>query len=367
MSVNLSYSFETESPLGSPYGSPQLENPLFRMLAAIRDSGSIGRAAERLGLSYRHVWGYLKKQEAAFGRELLAGESGKAARLSEFGERLLWAEQRMLARVLPSAEALAARLDTELLLAVQPGLRPLSVAASHDLLFGALRDRVRRHAEVLLDIDYVGSAAALERLNREQCTIAGVHLPLDDDSLCRRGSVVHAELGRLLKLGDHKMIRFATRQQGLMLAAGNPLGIAAVSDLRRPGLRFVNRQPGSGTRVLFDALLAHHGIDAALVGGYQNAETTHLAVAASVAAGYADCGFGLRAAAARFNLDFVTVLDEVYFIVCHKPQLDSDGVRAVIDILRSDNFRKLANALPGYSAEGSGDIISLRRTLPWYK
>ncbi len=367
MSVNLSYSFDSEDRHEAPTGAAQLENTLFRMLAAIRDSGSIGRAAESLCLSYRHVWGYLKKQEAQFDRKLLTNETGKAARLSEFGERLLWAEQRSLARAAPGAESLAARLDSELLLTLYPELKTIAVSASHDLLFGTLRDCARKSAKVLLDIDYVGSAAALERLDRDECVIAGMHLPLDHAYLCRRGSIVHSELGRYLRLGDHKMIRFASRQQGLMVARGNPLGITAIADLLRSGVRFVNRQPGAGTRVLFDQLLRHYNLSPELITGYDDVETTHLSVAATVAAGYATCGFGLLAAAARFNLDFVPVLREWYFIVCRKPQLESESVKALIEVLRSAEFRDLANAIPGYSVDSAGEIISLRRTLPWYK
>lgn len=367
MSVNLSYSFAGATSLEPAGSNAQLENLLFRVLAAIRNNGSIGHAAKQLGMSYRYVWGYLKQQEAVLGRKLLTQEAGKAARLSEFGERLLWAEQLVLARVIPSAEALAAQLDSELLLALQPELKLIAVSASHDLLFGALRDGTRRHAGVLLDIDYVGSSAALERLNRNECVIAGMHLPLDNPDLCQRGSLVHSELGRHLRLGDHKMIRFASRQQGLMVAAGNPLGIACIADLLRAGVRFINRQPGSGTRILLDQLLRQHNLSQDLIVGYDSAETTHLAVAATIAAGYATCGFGLQAAAARFKLDFVPVLRESYFIVCRKPHLGSDAVQAVIDVLRSEDFRKLANAIPGYSADSAGEIISLRRSLPWYK
>ena len=367
MSIHFSYSFEPWSADGPSRNAAPVENTLFRILAAIRRDGSIGRAAESLGLSYRYVWGYLKKQEAVIGQKLFSNESGKAARLSEFGERLLWAEQRTLARAAPSAEALAARLDTELLLALHPELKKISVSASHDLLFGSLRDCALQSSKVLLDIDFVGSGSALERLNRDECVMAGMHLPLDHAHLCRRGSFVHSELGRHLRLGDHKMIRFASRQQGLMVARGNPLGINSLSDLLRPAVSFVNRQPDSGTRVLLDQLLQHYHLSSGMITGYDSAETTHLSVAATVAAGYASCGFGLLAAAEHFDLDFVPVLREWYCIVCRKPQLESDAVQAVISVLRSEDFRKLANSIPGYSAESAGEIISLRQTLPWYK
>ncbi|MBK7899042.1 MAG: helix-turn-helix transcriptional regulator [Azonexus sp.] len=367
MGVHLNYRFEPGSAAIPGEEGLQLENPLFRILAAVREGGSISCAAKTLGLSYRYVWGFLKEQETALGRPLLAGRAGQSARLSEFGERLVWAERRAHARLMPRAEELAAQLDNELLLAVKPELRPLLVSTSHDLLFSALRDRVRQRAEVLLEFEYLGSAKALDRLNRGECALAGVHMPLNDLHLCQRGSVVHSRIGRRLKLGDHKLIRFATRSQGFMVSRGNPLGIRSVGDLRRPGVHFVNRQAGSGTRVLFDEFLVQHGVPGMAIEGYGDVETTHLAVAACVAAGVANCGFGLKAAAARFGLGFVPMVDEQFFLVCHKPVLDSAPLQAILEVLRSAEFRSLAATVPGYAADEAGQIISLRRTLPWYK
>lgn len=367
MTIKLTYEFDPTPAGSSSGGELQLANSLFPMLAAIHAHGSIGRGAEAVGMSYRHVWGVLKERERAFGQPLLATDPGQAARLSPFGERLLWAERRARARLLPSAEALAARLDLELLLATQPSLRLVSMSASHDMLLGLLRDSLRQRGEVLLDVDLQGSATALERLNQGACELAGVHLPVDDGVLCRRGGVVHQAIGRLLRLGDHKMIRLACREQGLMVASGNPMGIAGIPDLAAMGVEFINRQAGSGTRVLLDALLHYHGIPAEAVQGYGTEEWNHLSVAAGVAAGLAHCGFGLQAAAARFGLDFVPVVAEHYFLVCHKPALDGLVVPALLEVLRGPEFRRQAEALPGYSADGAGEIISLRRTLPWYK
>lgn len=367
MSIKLNYSFFSANTPGLPDAETQMQNPLFEALAAIRDQGSIGKAASVLGFSYRYLWGFLKKQEAIFGHPLLASTQGQAARLSDFGERLLWAEKRMLARFLPEAESLAAKLDRELLLAVEPDLSLLPVFASHDLLFPALRDCVQRDSRVLLDIGYVGSLRALEKLNDGACLLAGIHLPLEDERLCGRGSVIHQALGRELRLSDHKMIRFAVREQGLMFAPGNPLELAALSDLGRQGVVFVNRAEGSGTRLLLDELLLLAGVAPRSIAGYAVEEPTHLSVAASVAAGNASCGFGLRAAAERFDLGFMALVSEQYFLVCRKASLESAVMQAVLAALRSDSFRELAAAVPGYSSVGSGEIVSLRRTLPWYK
>ncbi len=367
MSVNLSYSFDPAiAALPGEIGL-QLDHPLFAMLAAIQEEGSIGRAAYRLGLSYRHLWGYLKQQESVFGESLLAGKAGQSAQLSGLGERLLAAEKRMLARHLPSAEALAAKIDNELLLAVQPGLKPVSMCTSHDFLIGALREGVRERSSILLDIEYQGSAKALARLNDGECLLAGVHIPLDHPELCQRGSGLHLRLGRLLRLGDHKLIRLASREQGLIVPSGNPLDIAGIRDLARPDVTFVNRRSGSGTRILLDELLAHYGLSMADVRCYGHEEPNHLSVAATVAAGLGNCGLGLRAAAVRFHLAFVPLLVEHFFVACRKETFDSDSVQAVIAVLGSERFRAAAANLPGYSVADAGQVISLRRNLPWYR
>lgn len=368
MSVRLSYDFQPASSDERPGGEAvQLGNPVFRILAAIRRQGSIGRAADELGLSYRHVWGVLKEREQVYGKPLILADPGQAARLSPFGEGLLWAERRTLARLMPAAEAMAARLDHDLLLAARPELVPVSVCASHDLLFAPFRQQLRQDAGLLLDVDFCGSAEALERLNAGLCDFAGVHMAVADEYLCRRGSRVHQALGRQLRLGDHKLIRLAHRQQGLMVAPGNPLDIAGLGDLGRPGLRFINRAPGSGTRLMVDELVARHGLLGADIAGYARGEPTHLAVAACVAAGLGDCGFGLEGAAARMELGFIPLVAEQYFIVCRKPRLEGAVMEALMAALASPSFRHQVDGLPGYSSAGSGEIISLRRTLPWYK
>lgn len=368
MPVSFSYQFD-DSPRAVPSFGEQMPfaNPLFGILAAIREEGSIAQAAERLGLSYRYVWGYLKKQEEDLGQKLLASTQGASARLSDFGERLLWSERRVLARMAPAAEDMANKLDNELRLAAHPTLVPLRIAASHDLLFGALREQLMQQGSLLLDVDYVESVGALEQLNAGACLLAGIHFPIDLPHLCQRGSGMHAQLGRQLRLGDHKLIRMAAREQGLIVPAGNPLDLYDVFDLVRPDINFVNRQAGSGTRILLDELLRFNQIEQQEINGFQTEEPTHLAVAATIAAGVANCGFGLRAAAEQFGLGFVPMLWEHYFVVCRKHDLGSPLVQAVIEALEAPDFRDMVANVPGYSVAESGQIISLRRTLPWYK
>lgn len=367
MAVQFRYVFD---PLaGGPPAFPELQadQPLFAILHAIAEAGSLKLAAEQLAFSYRHLWNYLQAQEARFGAPLVDRSRGRRMRLSPVGERLLAAERLILARYLPSVELLAGQFDNELLAAVDPGCRRIRIAASHDLLFGGLRNLAREQSRLLLDIEFLGSAPALERLNAGEALVAGVHLPLDTPAICQRGTGIHLRVGRQLRLGEHKLIRMSRREQGLIVAPGNPKQIRALNDLVRPEIRFINRQPGAATRLMLDDLLALHGIPPTAINGYPHEELTHLAVAGAIAAGIGDCGLGLRASAERVGLDFVPLLADQYFLVCTRDTLDSEPLLQLRALLGSPAYRQLVAGIPGYDGEGAGQIISLRHSLPWYK
>ena len=175
---------------------------------------------------------------------------------------------------------------------------------------------------------------------------------------------MHRSFGPWLRLGKEKLIRVAQRTQGLIVAPGNPLGIRSLDDLAR--VRFVNRAPGAGTRVLLDQLLADRGIDAGRIDGYQRQEATHLSVATCVASGAADAGFGIEAAARQQGLDFVPVVQEEYFFACSADTVDKPVALQLREALASPAWREVLARLPGYSATEPGSVVSLRRTLPWY-
>jgi molybdate-binding protein len=159
----------------------------------------------------------------------------------------------------------------------------------------------------------------------------------------------------------HVLIHLAHRTQGLFVAKGNPKRVAALEDLARADLRFVNRQVGSGTRVLFDLLLARQGIDRSRISGYENTEFTHAAVAAYIASGMADVGFGLEAAARRFGLDFIALLRERYFFGCEAVAVNKTLVRNVVMLLRGAEMRAVIDALPGYDGQLTGTVIELEQ------
>jgi molybdate-binding protein len=150
---------------------------------------------------------------------------------------------------------------------------------------------------------------------------------------------------------------------GLMIKRGNPLGISSLRDVVDRKSRFVNRDHDSGTRLMFDQLLAQEGIDEAAINGAQQIEFTHAAVAAYVASGMADASFGVEAAARQFGLDFIRILTEDYFFVCRQAFLETDPMRRVLDIMKGGDFHKAVAALPGYEATDTGSVHTVREFL----
>jgi putative molybdopterin biosynthesis protein len=181
-------------------------------------------------------------------------------------------------------------------------------------------------------------------------------------------SVTARSYRNLLKPGLHKLIGFAHRTQGLIVAKGNPLRITGIADLARPGLRYVNRAEGTGTRVLLDELLATAGVAASAVTGYPRQEPSHTAVAQAVASDAADAGLGIEAAAREKGLGFVPLAQERYHLVCLKSELPTPQVQALLTELQSRDWQATLEELPGYSGQQaqSGKVLSLRATLPWW-
>ncbi len=229
--------------------------------------------------------------------------------------------------------------------------RTVVAIGSHDLVLdvaaSALRAADPRHSLVSSN---VGSLGGLVALRDGLCHLAGSHL-LDETT----GTYTLPFVDRLLGDGpDIAVIRLVHREQGLMVAPGNPLGIHGVEDLTRPGLRYVNRQRGAGTRALLDAELSARGIDPTAIEGYPREEYTHLAVAAAVAAGRADAGMGIRAAARAFGLDLVPVADEPYDLVLRTETVDDPLLAPLWALLADPKFRSDVEALGGYSCAETG-------------
>jgi molybdate-binding protein len=192
-------------------------------------------------------------------------------------------------------------------------------------------------------------------LAHDGCDLAGLHLPQGD---LRKRSIAASK--SLLIPSVHRVIGFVTREMGLMLKRGNPLQIDSLERLLDPTVRFVNRDPDSGTRLLFDHMIAQQGLDGSRINGYERVEFTHAAVAAYVASGMADVSFGVEAAARQFDLDFVRLVTEDYFFVCRKSILELEPVKRVLSILQGEEFNAAIRALPGYTAKDAGVIKTVR-------
>jgi len=343
-------------------GQGAIRNPLIELLHAVREHGSISAAAKGLGLSYRHVWGELKRWEAQLGHGLVIWDKGQPARLSEFGDKLLWAERQAQARLAPQIEALHADLERAFAVAFDDTAHVLTLFASHDDALAALREHAAANARLHLDVRFCGSVDAIGALNEGRCVMAGFHTP----RLPAGGALARRAYQPLLRPGRHKLIGFAQRTQGLIVAPGNPLGLVSVQDLQRTGARFVNRALGTGTRVLLDELLAQAGLGSADIAGYANDEPSHAAVAQAIASGAADAGLGIEAAARSRGLGFAPLLKENYYLVCLKDALDEPPVRALLEVLRSAWWQHRLGALPGYEPDRCGEVLSMSEQLPWW-
>jgi putative molybdopterin biosynthesis protein len=231
--------------------------------------------------------------------------------------------------------------------------RTIVVTGSHDLVLDLAASALRqRDPGLALASSNVGSLAGLAALRDGLCHLAGSHL-LDPDS----GDYTLPWIERLMPDHDLAVVRLTHREQGLIVAPGNPLELETIDGLTRPGLRYVNRQRGAGTRVLLDHELARREIEPGTIDGYAREEHTHLAVAAAVAADRADCGLGVLAAARAFGLDFVPVAKEPYDLVLERASLDSELLQPFQDLLASPEFRAEVDALGGYDTAEMGRRI----------
>src|ERR1700709_289756 len=304
-------------------GSPQTVVVMLGILNEIRKTGKLTSAAAHAHLSYRHVWNLVEQWSEFFGVPLVETHRGKGTTLTAFGEKLVWAGARMQARLGPQLENLAQELATE----IKPFLRQrpsvIRVHASHGFAVSKLRELLDREPGIGVDLRYVSNQNSLVSLAQGACDLSGVHLPRRE--LRAQGIKACREW---LDPREDRVISFVTREMGLMVQGGHPLKISSIKDL-------VTRDHDSGTRLLFDQLLALHRIDEARINGAQQMEFTHAAVAAYVASGMADASFGVEAAARQFGLDFIRVLTEDYFFVCKRAFLETEPMRRVIAIMKA--------------------------------
>jgi molybdate transport repressor ModE-like protein len=323
------------------------------LLALVDETGSIAKAAEQSRLSYRHAWGLLRLFEARLGGDLIAKERGKGSALSDLGHAVVRAQRLCVERLDGAMQMLASEIADEL--NRQLGRSSIiRIHASHGYAVAALVAELEARNVVSVDVKYRESAEAVAALARGECDFAGFHLPFGPfREMC-------ADIyRRWLDPRRHVLIHLTQRKQGLFLQKGNPKGVRGLDDLARGDVRFVNRQPGSGTRLLIDLELRRVGVDPERINGYASTELTHTAIAAFVASGMADVGFGVAPAAHHFGLDFIPVVDEDYYFACERGRLATGPLAAALDVLRSDAFRASVAGLEGYDPVDCGTLVDV--------
>ena len=260
-----------------------------------------------------------------------------------------------IVRVPPSAQGVdeGASVQVELLRSLDQIKRTIMAIGSHDLALDILSTFLARaYPGMSLSSAHVGSMGGLMAMRRGEAHIAGTHL-IDEET----GEYNVPYVKRLLDWGSYALVNLVHREQGFIVPPGNPKNITGFGDLVRPGVVFVNRQRGAGTRVLLDMELGKLGIDPDEVKGYSHEEYTHMGVAASVANGAADVGLGIHGAAVALNLDFVPVSTEQYDLLTTREFLESKMMDALLAVIRSEEFKRAVLGLGGYDLSDSGKVV----------
>jgi putative molybdopterin biosynthesis protein len=226
--------------------------------------------------------------------------------------------------------------------------RTIFAIGSHDMTLDILAHFLSNRSRRLVSAN-VGSQGGLVALRRQEAHLAGCHL-LDPETGLYNSAAVRQYLPNL----PVKIFHWVGREQGLLVKPGNPKRIEGIHDLSRPEVRYVNRQRGAGTRVLLDYHLQKLGIPTDAVSGYDEEEYTHLAVAAAVSSGRADCGMGITAAAFALGLDFIPLFHEEYDLVIPEAFVDEPLLQPIFDLMNDQEFRAVVTSQPGYDVSRMG-------------
>jgi molybdate transport repressor ModE-like protein len=338
---------------GQPDRKP-IDPDLFRLLEALKHTGTLTAATRQVGISYRQAWGLITLWSEKLGQPLVIKEQGRGTQLGPLGERLLSVRERINARLSPHLESAAAEIEQQLNQVFDAPMPAISLYASHDLVLADLRELLRTHSGPALDLHLVGSLEAVIALSKGRCELAGFHIP-------------HGSLGReilrqyepWLKPRSHRLVHVVRRTQGFFVAPGNPLGLMTLKDVATTGARFINRQRGSGTYLALEQMLDEQHIDRRQINGYYIEEFTHLAVAAAIAGGVADVGIGIEAAARRLQLDFIPLFVEDYYLLGKRETIERPDVKSIIARLTSQEFVDHINGIPGYDASRTGTTTTI--------
>jgi putative molybdopterin biosynthesis protein len=227
------------------------------------------------------------------------------------------------------------------------------IIGSHDIALDVLSNFLRlKYPVATLSSANVGSFGGLSALKRGEAHCAGTHL-LDEET----GDYNVPYIQRFLAGRDLILVNLVYREQGLILAKGNPRGIHGLEDIARQGYTYVNRQRGAGTRILLDYYLRQMAIEPEQITGYEFEEYTHMGVAATVKAGAADAGMGIRAAAVALNLDFIRVAEERYDLCIPAEYWDTPYIQRILEVMALPEFREEVQKLGGYDLRDCGKVI----------
>ncbi|MCK5070850.1 MAG: molybdopterin biosynthesis protein [Desulfocapsa sp.] len=285
------------------------------------------------------------------GEELMATPAGKGA-----GAVMSLVRADGILTLKAGAEGVGAgeKVDIELLRPLLDVRSTLVAIGSHDNIIDILANLLHKGSKAIrVSSAHVGSMGGIMAIRRGEAHLAGSHL-LDEET----GEYNISFIKRFLTDIPLQLINLCYRQQGLIVAKGNPKGITGFKDVAERGLSFINRQNGAGTRLLTDKTLKDLELSPSDINGYDHEEYTHMSVAASIANGSVDCGMGILAAANALKLDFVPVAEERYDLIVPKQFLGDTKIEALLDVIRNNNeFQKLVMALGGYNLRDSGKIM----------
>ena len=246
-------------------------------------------------------------------------------------------------------------VEVRLLSPVEKLKNTVVVIGSHDPLLDELGDMLHvADNDVFMSSSHVGSMGGIMAIRRGEAHAAGCHL-LNTEN----GQYNLSFIKKYFPRGGVKLVRCVGRQQGLMVAKGNPLNIRNFSDIAAEGIRYVNRQKGSGTRILTDYLCRQENLDTTAIYGYDREELTHTSVAAQIVSGSADAGMGIYSAAKLYDLDFIPICIEQYDLIIPDHAWDTPQIQQMLQTLKSNAFKEKIQALGGYTIDNPGQIISL--------
>jgi molybdate transport repressor ModE-like protein len=322
------------------FGSKSTKNPtvvdlvwLTSLLKDIEHGKTLMSACKKMGLSYRNVWQKLNDVEDALGFKLMDRVRGHGSQLSEYAKYLI--------QFTDDFDQKTVRLGQTSLSHLEEGFAQFRDKAKKQWRLASSSDPIIQKSVIDVggfELITAGSGEALDRLLNYEVDIAGFHVsdPHSSQIISKR----------LQKEGMH-IFPVMKRVQGLMVAKGNPHNITSAKDLLRPKIRFINRQKGSGTRLLLDTILDKEGIDPNGIQGYQNEEFTHSAIAMSILAKRADAGMGVKSVAIENGLGFIQVKDELFFLAMGEDLSTNKDLAKLIRKIRS-----LSSESPGYKSIG---------------